>query len=254
MLKRAHFCFFFLLGCAQLSRECGNWYMFTQYQVVIYRIYRILFFFFFFLNITNNCIPDPSQLLYTIWKIENCIVSFSGHFSQTKYLFSPAVAIDTIKYMHTHENKVVLCFVKIKSFSGTSVLLRLLPKDFCNISNVATYITQSAASYHREEKYQRRCAEKEGRNHSNPWVLALAEELRGVWLVLHSGGVQCLPEGGYKKTKEAAGHVEWLLNVSEHPFQIPCYQRHTLLYNTHNIQWAHTESWNSRVISALLLT
>lgn len=114
--------------------------------------------------------------------------------------------------------------------------------------------TQSAASYRRVERDQRRCAEKEGRNHSNPWGLALAEELRGVWLVLHSGGVQCLPERGYKKTKEAAGHVEWLLKVSEHPLQIPCYQRHTLIYNTHNIQRTHTESWNSRVISALLLT
>lgn len=41
------------------------------------------------------------------------------------------------------------------------------------------------------------------------------------WLVLHSGRVQRLPEGGYKKTKEAGGHVERLLKGSKHPLHNP---------------------------------
>lgn len=41
------------------------------------------------------------------------------------------------------------------------------------------------------------------------------------WLVLHSGRVQCLPEGGYKKTKEAGGHVESLLKGRKHPLHNP---------------------------------
>lgn len=36
------------------------------------------------------------------------------------------------------------------------------------------------------------------------------------WLVLHSGREKCLPEGGYKKTKEAGGHVERLLKRRKH--------------------------------------
>ncbi len=51
--------------------------MFTQYQVVIYIyelyiIYLLLLLLFFY--ITNNCMPDPSQLLYTKWKFLNYIM------------------------------------------------------------------------------------------------------------------------------------------------------------------------------------
>lgn len=41
------------------------------------------------------------------------------------------------------------------------------------------------------------------------------------WLVLLSGREKRLPEGGYKKTKEAGGHVERLLKRSKHSFHNP---------------------------------
>lgn len=41
------------------------------------------------------------------------------------------------------------------------------------------------------------------------------------WLVLHSGRAQRLPEGGYKKTKEAGGHVQRLFKGSKHPLHNP---------------------------------
>lgn len=38
------------------------------------------------------------------------------------------------------------------------------------------------------------------------------------WLVLHSGREKRIPEGGYKKTKEAGGHVERLLKKKQKLF------------------------------------
>lgn len=56
------------------------------------------------------------------------------------------------------------------------------------------------------------------------------------WLVLHSGREKRIPEGGYKKTKEAGGHVERLLK-----------KKQKLFPQFHHCHHHHNWKWKSKV-------